>query len=273
MKQNPSTKILKISFKLLKVVLLVSLLLILAPWLLVFYLLVGILDVSRNKPLNFDIIQRYFTGNGLLTWLFAPFNLFLDLLSFKNKGVYQLEDFPQDYQKEISSLLNDINTHRELIRSEISSRLSEIERGMLFFKWYGDNIESSLSLPCFHKKYHFIKTIGVSTFNKQTATSVHFGPLRITLRLLYNLSPTAQGDVYIQVGDKKYHWKDNPLFIFDDTLQHQSVNYSDQIRHCMFVDIIRPSKFTALLNVILKATKFATIKINGMFYKRWVFLK
>ena len=144
---------------------------------------------------------------------------------------------------------------------------------MLFFKWYGENIETSFSLPCFHKKYNYIKTIGISAFNQQKATSIHFGPLRITLRLLYYISPTSEGEVYIQVGGKKHYWKDEPLFIFDDTLQHQSVNYSNQIRHCLFVDIIRPANSMFILSILLGFTRFISSKTNSIFYKKWVFLK
>lgn len=238
-----------------------------------FYLACGLLDVSRNKPADLETVARYFTGNGVLTWLLSPFNLLLDLISLENKGIYKLEELPAAHQQEVSALLEDVRIHRDLIKNEISSRLAESERGMLFFKWYGDNVSSSFDMPCFHKKYKVIKTIGVSAFNQQKATSVHFGPLRITLRVLYNLSPAQEGDVYIQVGEKKHHWKNGPLFIFDDTLQHQSVNYSDQIRHCMFIDIVRPTHMQKLLCILLKFTKMITVKINDVFYKKWVFLK
>ncbi len=259
--------------KSIKVAFILGLFLFISPKLFACYLIFGMIDVSRNRPVNWDILKRYFIGNGILTWLLSPFNLFIDLISFKNKGIYQLTDLPKAYQEEISALLSDIDSHRDLIKQEMAARLSEIHRGMLFFKWYGDNLKTTFNLPCFHKKYQYIKTIGVSTFNKQTATSVHFGPLRISLRLLYNISPTSEGDVYIQVGGKRHHWKDNPLFIFDDTLQHQSVNYSEDLRHCMFVDLIRPTKLTAILSKLLQVTKFVTVKFNGVFYKKWVFLK
>jgi len=197
----------------------------------------------------------------------------LDLISAKNPGIYRIDDLPASYQKEMTTLLNDFDENKEFIKKEMAARLSEIERGMVFFKWYGDNLDTSFNVPAFHKQYKFVKTIGVSVFNKQKATSTHFGPLRITLRMLYNLSPSSDGDIYIQVGGKKHYWCDDPLFIFDDTLQHQSVNYSDDLRYCMFVDIIRPTKFTSLLSAILNMTKHITAKSNGIFYKKWVFLK
>lgn len=268
--QRPINKIIK---KSLKLSLVLVPMIVFCPGILMLYLLCGVIDVCRNKPADGDTIMRYFTGNGIFTWLLSPFNLLLDLISAKNPGIYRLDDLPLAYQKELSTLLHDVDTNCDFIKREMASRLSEIERGMLFFKWYGDNLKTSLKIPAFHKDYKFVKTIGVSVFNKQKATSTHFGPLRITLRLLYNLSPSSEGDVYIQVGGKKHYWRDDPLFIFDDTLQHKSVNYSEDLRYCMFVDIIRPTRFTNLFSTILTGTKYITAKSNSIFYKKWVFVK
>ena len=69
--------------------------------------------------------------------------------------------------------------------------------------------------------------IGVSIFNKKASTGLHFGPLRLTLRVLYNINTIDDPNVYVTVGDVTHRWRDGKLFIFDDTLQHQSVNESD----------------------------------------------
>jgi beta-hydroxylase len=265
--------ILKTVKKWLKLSLIIIPMCLFAPYFFAVYILFGLLDVSRNRPLNKDTLHRYFIGNGQFTWLLSPFNLLLDLLSARNKGIYKLEDLPTSYQKEITSLLQDVEHHKERIKQELSTRLEDNERGMLLFKWYGENMNTSVELPCFHKQYTYIKTIGVSSFNEQKATSIHYGPIRLSLRLLYNLTPTNEGEVYIQVSDTKHHWKDNPLFIFDDTLQHQSVNYSNQIRHCMFVDIIRPGHCVRLFSILLTGIKILTAKSNNIIYKKWVLLK
>ncbi len=39
------------------------------PKFMLFFILCGIYDVSRNKPLTFALIDRYFFGNGVLTWI------------------------------------------------------------------------------------------------------------------------------------------------------------------------------------------------------------
>jgi hypothetical protein len=59
---------------------------------------------------------------------------------------------------------------------------------MIFFKWYGKNIDNFYSVPEFHKDYKYIRTIGISVFNKKESTDEHYGPLRTTLRVLYNIN-------------------------------------------------------------------------------------
>ena len=59
------------------------------PVLTVFYLATGLIDVLRNKRRDELVFRRYFLGNGTTTWLLSPFNLFVDLLCDRNKGVYR----------------------------------------------------------------------------------------------------------------------------------------------------------------------------------------
>ncbi len=240
------------------------------PLLVIFYLICGVLDFRRNHLSDWASINRYFFGNGLLTWTLSPFNLFIDLISAKNPGIYQLQDLPQGYRAEINQL---IKTFAEKnILDEIKVKLEEKKRGMVFFKWYGKNIDSFLKIPEFHQDFKYIKTVGISVFNKRQSTSTHFGPLRVTLRVLYNFNPTHDESIYIEVGKHRHYWHDNSFFIFDDTLMHKSVNDSDHLRYCMFVDVIRPSNYPALLNRIVLALQKILLQINNIFYKNWEFL-
>jgi aspartyl/asparaginyl beta-hydroxylase (cupin superfamily) len=52
----------------------------------------------------------------------------------------------------------------------------------------------------------------------------------VTLRLVYNLNEMTDDSAYIVVGDATNRWRDNKLFIFDDTLLHESINQKDQAR-------------------------------------------
>ena len=101
----------------------------------------------------------------------------------------------------------------------------------------------------------------------------HYGPLRVTLRVLYNINTIADRNVYIKVGNQTNYWQDNKLFIFDDTLQHKSCNESDEVRYCMFVDILRPSLFLGLMSATLACVRVMIARFNFIFYKHWAFIK
>jgi hypothetical protein len=243
------------------------------PYLFAVYFGLGLLDFLRNQNRSVSSFDRYFFGNGVFTWLLSPFNLLMDLLSlpYWNKGIYQLYDLPKLYQDEIKSMMD--AAHQSDLVGKLSAKLGDNKRGMIFFKWYGKNVPASVDVPEFHKEYKYIRTIGVSIFNKKQSTGKHFGPLRITLRVLYNINQINSDQVYIQVGDHTHYWRDQKLFIFDDTLQHQSCNQSDEVRYCMFVDILRPTLFPRLMRAILASVRVVIARFNAMFYKHWVFIK
>lgn len=243
------------------------------PELLLFYLLCGFYDVSRNSQLDGKLIYRYFFGNGTLTWALAPFNVLMDVLTlpYVNKKIYRLSDLPADCQRELEDVLNAARTGH--IVEGLASRVEPIKRGMIFFKWYGKNLDNFIDVPAFHREYKYVKTIGVSVFNKKESTAEHFGPLRVTLRVLYNINDVTDRAAYIKVRETENHWRDNKLFIFDDTLSHQSLNETDMARYCLFVDIIRPSKCHAVLEFILRMLANILQKSKFIFYGSWVPLK
>ena len=237
------------------------------------YVGAGLVDFLRNKRRTLASLDRYFAGNGFFTWLLSPFNLLMDLftLPYRNKGIYKLSDLPAAYQDEINSLI-DATQHSGLI-GKLEAKLGEKKRGMIFFKWYGKNVRTSVDVPEFHRHFKYIRTIGVSIFNTRQSTGKHFGPLRITLRVLYNINRIDSDKVYIKVGKHINYWRDNQLFIFDDTLQHQSCNQSDEVRYCMFVDILRPSLCPGLLTGILACVRLVIARFNFAFYRHWAFIK
>jgi aspartyl/asparaginyl beta-hydroxylase (cupin superfamily) len=71
------------------------------------------------------------------------------------------------------------------------------------------------------------------------------------------------------VGDKTNYWRENKLFIFDDTLLHQSFNESDKARYCLFVDIVRPSAVPALMGFVVEVNRILFKGLNSIFYKKW----
>jgi len=243
------------------------------PKILAFYVCCGLVDVLRNRRRTFATLDRYFAGNGIFTWLLSPFNLALDLLAlpFRNRGIYRLTDLPQAYQDEIAAVID--AAHQQDVVGKLEARLGDQKRGMIFFKWYGKNVRTRIDIPEFHRPYKYIRTIGVSIFNRKQSTGKHFGPLRVTLRVLYNINTIADRNVYIQVGNRTHYWREAKLFIFDDTLQHQSCNKSDAVRYCLFVDILRPSLFPALTSGILSCIRFLIARFSFAFYQHWTFIK
>ena len=71
---------------------------------------------------------------------------------------------------------------KKISQSDLKNK--EDNRTMLFYQWYGYKLDDTI--PEFNNDY--IKTIGVSLFREKTSTSRHFGPLRMTYRILYNFN-------------------------------------------------------------------------------------
>ena len=243
------------------------------PWALLSYIACGVLDVMRNSRRTLGTIDRYFAGNGVFTWLLSPFNLLMDLFSlgYRNRGVYRLADLPPGHQAEIQTLIDAV--HKRDLVGALAEKMGEKKRGMIFFQWYGKVLPCSLDIPEFRQRYRYIRTIGVSIFNKKQYTGLHFGPLRVTLRVLYNINDIDDPNVFIQVGNHTHRWRDGKLFIFDDTLQHQSRNDSDGLRYCLFVDILRPSPMPRVLSAILSGIRMLMVPFRAVFYQHWTFIK
>lgn len=238
------------------------------------YAICGLYDVLRNDRRTPELFRQYFLGNGITVWLLSPINALLDLLSlpFVNKGVYRLEDLPAGHQTEIVRLIE--AARRQDLVGQLQQAAAGDARSMIFFKWYGANVETAVRAPEFHEEFKWITTIGVSVFNKRQSTSKHFGPLRATLRVLYNINDVIDRSAYIVVGDKTQYWRDEKLFIFDDTLLHQSFNESDQTRYNLFVDIIRPTMMPGLFKAFVRMIGWLMSQgTNQLFYARWKVLK
>ena len=237
------------------------------PLVTAFFILCGLVDVLRNDRKDAQLFSLYFAGNGMFTWLLSPFNLFVDLLSYRNPGVWKLDQFPPDYRRELDEVLGIFKARQSEIIADIDANFESGRRGMYVYQWYGkqhiDNI------PEFNQTFKYIRTVAVSVFNGRESTSFHFGPLRLTLRVLYNLIPARTDQIFIECGNVKHVWYENPLFIFDDTLLHRSVNEHDGRRYCVFIDVIRPSPVPGLLSVLLSVISLLVDRIKAIFYKNW----
>jgi aspartyl/asparaginyl beta-hydroxylase (cupin superfamily) len=231
----------------------------------------GFIDVMRNRRRDAMLFNRYFLGNGIPTWLLSPFNLIFDLLCYRNKGVYALDDLPPAWRAEVDEVLGVFRERREEIIADVDRAFGEGRRAMYVYRWYGRR--EAHGIAALDRDFRYIKTIAVSAFKGREATGFHFGPLRLTLRVLYNLRPTPSEDIFIECGGKKHYWHEDPLFIFDDTLMHRSVNLNEARRYCVFMDIVRPTPFPGLLSALVSAVSVAAARVNAVFYKHWKMLR
>lgn len=243
------------------------------PKIALFYALCGAYDVSRNRGLKLSTVRRYFLGNGVLLWALSPINVLLDLVSlpYVNKGVYRLEDLPREHQDEIKRLIKVTNDAD--LAHKLEERSKEHNRAMFFWRSYGHNADSIVDVPAFHEPWKYVETIGLSVFNKRTTTSPHFGWLRPTFRLLYNINDMKDKSAYIVVGDTTNYWCENKLFIFDDTLLHLSANETEQLRYCMFIDILRPCAFPRVLKAVVAIEAYVSRKLNLIALSGWTLVK
>jgi len=178
-----------------------------------------------------------------------------------------MEDLPPAYQDEVKRLMQ-IAKEEDLV-ARLEERAKEFPRTMIFFRWYGVNVQTFLDVPALHQPWKYIQTIGVSVFNKKVSTSKHFGYMRASLRILYNLNEMNDHSAYIAVGDKISYWRENKLFIFDDTLLHSSVNETNQARYCLFVDMVRPTPFPGVMRAVMSGIRLLTHSFKFVYYQNW----
>ncbi|MEQ8440963.1 MAG: aspartyl/asparaginyl beta-hydroxylase domain-containing protein [Alphaproteobacteria bacterium] len=240
------------------------------PYVTVFYLVCGVVDVLRNERRDYYLFQRYFSGNGFTTWLVSPVNLVLDLLSARNPGVYRLQDMPEDCRREIEDVTRFFDENRDQVMARIDRELGDAKRGMFLFRWFGQRYNAEFE-PL-NRRFRHIRTIAVSVFDGKERTNFHFGPLRLTLRVLYNLTPVKDAEVFIECGKTKHYWAENPLFIFDDTLMHRSVNDHDGKRYVVFMDVMRPSPVPAVLRGLVVPVSWVATAFKTIYYRRWKML-
>ncbi len=99
------------------------------------FIVIGFIDVSRNRPLSWKLLEQYFFVNGVLTWLIAPFNLIIDVISlpFRNHGIYTLDDLPPDYRAEIEDVIKTLKNNPKLM-DDLGEIAKNEDRTMVFFK-------------------------------------------------------------------------------------------------------------------------------------------
>ena len=130
------------------------------PLIALIWVITGLIDVMRNKHRDSKLFERYFLGNGITTWLLSPFNLLADLISYPNKGIWKLEEFPPVWQAELNEILDVFKMRRDEIIGEIDKTLESGRRGMYVYTWYGKpsphNIPEAPPLREDHRGFGFL---------------------------------------------------------------------------------------------------------------------
>lgn len=239
----------------------------LMPIVMAVWILAGILDVMRHEKRDWYLIQRYFSGNGFTTWSVAPINLFFDLLCYRNRKIYKLDDFSDEARAELDEVLGFFKENRQAVIDRIDAEMGDAKRGMFLCRWFGHLY--SREFEPLNKPFRHVRTIAVSVFDGKERTNFHFGPQRLSLRVLYNLTPVDDAEVFIECGKTQHYWNQDPLFIFDDTLMHRSVNDHDGRRFVVFLDVLRPSPVPGLLGVLILPISWLATVFKPIFYRRW----
>jgi hypothetical protein len=126
-----------------------------APYLTLFFLVCGALDISRHFKITPEMAEKYFLGNGIPTWLLSPINLLADMLSARNLGIYRLEDLPSEHRAEIEACVKAFVDNGDLIKARIAEVLGDKKRGMLTFKWFARQQNTTVRIPAFEQNYRY----------------------------------------------------------------------------------------------------------------------
>jgi aspartyl/asparaginyl beta-hydroxylase (cupin superfamily) len=84
----------------------------------------------------------------------------------------------------------------------------------------------------------------------------HRGPTLGTLRYHTALHVPVKDPPTIRVKDQKYTWKVGESVLFDDSLEHEVYNQSDDVRVVLIVDVMRPLPF--FLNCVNESVRHLT---------------
>ena len=137
---------------------------------------------------------------------------------------------------------------------------------MYVYQWYGkhkiDNVAE------FNKDFKYIKTIAVSVFSGRESTSRHFGPLRLSLRILYNLIP-VKSEVFVDAATPRTTGtRIRCSFSTTRCCTARSTNMTGAAIACSWTSSAR-RRSPGLISALLAIVSVSVERINSMFYKNW----
>ena len=86
---------------------------------------------------------------------------------------------------------------------------------------------------------------------------------QINTRLICHLPIVLPGDCGLRVGNETREWKDGEVFIFDDTVEHEAWNNSDQPRYVLIFEIWHPDLSQRQRRLLTDFFKLAQSRVAG----------
>lgn len=174
---------------------------------------------------------------------------------FYDKENLQVLQFLEDnyliIRAELESLLNcrfsiDLNSvlwkaaHPSYVKNESGEISWSVYNFVFFGIWFQENCEM------YPKTYELIQqipeliTAQFSILKPHTQIKPHKGYSTIILRNHLPLLVPAGDLCGIRVGDETRYWKEGELLTFDDSIEHEAWNNSDELRAVLMFDIAKP---------------------------------
>ena len=180
--------------------------------------------------------------------------------------VYLLENNWREIRGELDILLKkpqNIPSFHEI--SPDQQRISKGDNWKTFGLYiYGNRIEANCALcpktAALISAIPHMRTAMFSILQPRYHIVPHKGPTRAMVRVHLGLIvPEERDKVWIRVADQKMHWEEGKVILFDDSLEHEVRNDSDEWRDVLFLDVDRPmDKTGTLVNKLL----FSLIKAS-----------
>jgi len=213
-----------------------------------------------------SFIERFIPASVEHRFLKIINNYFIKYTKGENRPVFydeketcpELLEFDANFQiiqnelKEILYRKNNIPKYYEIdeIQTYISGHIKEdVNDSWRVFMLYlmGKNLkENQLKCPETTKILKKIPNLFQAFFSVlEGGKSIlsHEGPFLGYIRYHIGAITPKNNPPYIKILDETHTWEEGKSMIFDDTLRHEVINNSDDIRVVLIVDILRPMPF------------------------------
>lgn len=241
------------------------------------------------KPNNFKTITNdpqflmRLIGYGFQKYISTP-SVFTKNVKYKYFPEHKI--FNKNYtkiKKEVNQLLKYINhiplTHDAIPYNEYISRDYDKDTGKgwktLPLKLEGQLTRiGKLHCPLISELINIsnIRNATISILEGKRHIPIHCGYFKGYIRYLFCVIEPKKNHSFIYINKKKYIFKENEGILWDDLFPHEVYNMSENIRVCIYLDILRELD-NKLLNFIykniIKITKFSSEikKMNNAYEK------